>query len=34
LKVPLSYADDVYRLRAHIRFVTEFLNAQAKSLAA
>ena len=32
LKVPLSYADDVYRLRAHIRFVTEFLNAQAKSL--
>lgn len=33
LKVPLSFADDVYRLRAHIRFVTDFVNAQAKHLA-
>jgi uncharacterized protein len=34
LRVPLSYADDVYRLRAHIRFVGEFINSRVKTAAA
>jgi hypothetical protein len=31
LRVPLDYADDVYRLRAHIRFVLDFMTHQAQS---
>ena len=34
VRIPVSYADDVYRLRAHIRFVMEFIKTHARGAAA